>query len=96
MKKRSILVGALAISLLGLFYLEDSLLLTPAMAQSTYRMDIQTWASGGPYLEQVKIFGKRLETMSSGRSRSMSSLAAWWPQVPKNLMPWRRARSNGQ
>ena len=62
MKKRSILVGALAISLLGLFYLEPS-----AMAQSTYRMDIQTWASGGPYLEQVKIFGKRIETMSAGR-----------------------------
>lgn len=70
MKPRSIFVWALAIGILGLFHLEVSPLLTPAIAQTPYRMDIQTWASGGPYLEQVKIFGKRLETMSAGRIKA--------------------------
>lgn len=39
----------------------------PASAQSTYKMDISCWPPGGAYLEQMKLFGKRLEKTSSGR-----------------------------
>jgi len=47
----------------------SGLLIAPSApaAQSTYRMDLATWPPGGPYLEQLKMFVKRVESYSGGR-----------------------------
>ena len=38
-----------------------------ATAASTYKMDLQAWPPGGPYLQEVKMFAKRVEQYSGGR-----------------------------
>ena len=36
-------------------------------ASPVYKMDMAAWPPGGPYLEQLKMFAKRVETYSGGR-----------------------------
>jgi TRAP-type mannitol/chloroaromatic compound transport system substrate-binding protein len=63
--KKMLLVLAMAVALAGTSMVADGPI--PGYAQSTYKMDMVSWPPGGPYLEEVKMFGKRVEKYSAGR-----------------------------
>jgi len=65
MKKYGILVALLALA--GSWFVGGALLPSAVAASPTYKMDLQCWPQGGPYFEQVKFFGKRIEKYSNGR-----------------------------
>ena len=68
MKKKSFVW----VGLVGLVSMLWSLgLIAPAPASAAgppvYKMDMAAWPPGGPYLEQLKMFAKRVEAYSGGR-----------------------------
>jgi TRAP-type mannitol/chloroaromatic compound transport system substrate-binding protein len=63
--KKVLLVVVMALALIGISTVADGP--GSANAQSTYKMDLATWPPGGPYLEQIKMFAKRVEKYSGGR-----------------------------
>lgn len=62
-----VLVGFVA--LVSMLWLPAFMAPAPASAAgpATYKMDMAAWPPGGPYLEQLKMFAKRVETYSGGR-----------------------------
>jgi TRAP-type mannitol/chloroaromatic compound transport system substrate-binding protein len=62
-RRRSVLLAAMAGAVLAAALIVPA----PCPAASTYRMDLQAWPPGGPYLDMVKMFGQRVEKLSAGR-----------------------------
>jgi len=65
--KRGFILGTMLFFFWGIFMVGLDIAPAYAANPATYKMDIQCWAPGGPYLEQIKMFAKRVETYSGGR-----------------------------
>jgi TRAP-type mannitol/chloroaromatic compound transport system substrate-binding protein len=65
MKKRIMIVALVVLA--GFWGMEGALLSPVSAASPAYKMDLQCWPQGGPYFEQIKFFGQRVERYSNGR-----------------------------
>jgi TRAP-type mannitol/chloroaromatic compound transport system substrate-binding protein len=65
--KRGFILATMLFLFCGIFVIGWHFPAANAAGPATYRMDLQAWPPGGPYLEQIKMFAHRVETYSGGR-----------------------------